>query len=185
MDSPGASERLDASPQSPESDYLTTSDLAKRLKVSQSTVARYHTEFAAYLSPFAPPGGGRGLKPEALQVLKVIREMKARRASWIEIKQALEAQFGSGATPEETLEGRSFRRSLEAIHQAQQALSNELHLLLREVNRRLDQLEKSARQVRQSRRMAREQESKGQEESEAPQPGYLFPDRNDSKESAT
>ena len=177
-----ASGTPDSSQKSEESEYLNTAQIAQRLGVSQSTVARYRSEFVSYLNPYAPPGGGRGYRPKAVEVFKLIRDMKARRATWIEIKQALEAEFGSGESPTEELGYQSFRRSLEAIHQAQMAVVNELHSLLREVNRRLDRLEKSTRQIKSAQKAARER-LKEQAQTEPPQPELLFPDKNETGES--
>lgn len=162
--------------------YLNTAEMAAKLGVSASTVGRYHSEFAAYLSPYAPPGGGRGLRPEAVAVLRKIREMKSRRASWIEIKQVLEAEFGTGEAPGEPLDTRSFRRSLEAIRQAQHVMANEIHLLLREINRRLDQLEKGVRRTRPAEKALRERKEKRKKAPAAPQPGSLFPNKDKPEE---
>ncbi|TKJ42110.1 hypothetical protein CEE37_00080 [candidate division LCP-89 bacterium B3_LCP] len=128
-----------------ESAYLNTADVAALVGVSATTISRYRSEFAAYLNPFTPPGGGRGYKPTAVELFKVIQEMKARRASWFEIKQTLEERFAGKEPGEETLGARSFRHSLETIRRAQLTMANELFALLREVNHRLDKLEKNVR----------------------------------------
>lgn len=177
MDIEKASDKFEAQSKSGESVYLNLAEMAARMGVSPSTVARYRSEFAAYLNPFGPPGGGRGLRPEAVKVLEVIKEMKSRRASWIEIKQALEAEFGIGEAAGETLGTQSFRRSLEAIHQAQQVMANELHLLMREINRRLEQLEKGVRRTRLSEKSARERPRKGGPPSTASRSGNLFSEK--------
>lgn len=158
-----------------DSAYLSTAEIANRVGVSSSTVARYRSEFAAYLNPYAPPGGGRGLKPEAVEVFLVIKDMKARRASWFDVKGVLEERFGAEEASDEPLGSKSLRRSLEAIRQTQLVMANELHVLLREINRRLDQLEKTARHLhlieKEESRSRRSQEKR----EDVPRPESLFP----------
>lgn len=182
MNSENASGSLERPSESEESIYLNNAEMAVRLEVSASTVARYRSEFAAYLISFAPPGGGRGLKPEAVEALKIIKEMKSRRASWIEIKKALEDKFGSEEADTDILGTKTFRRSLEAIRQTQQVMASELHLLLREINRRLDRLEKDERLLRRSIKSEKQELRKTRKKDEATQAGTLFPEEGSSEE---
>ncbi len=184
MDSDKNPETSNKSVSNNEPVYLTTAEIAVRLGVSSSTVARYQTEFAADLNPFSLPGGGRGLRPDAIEVFRIIQQMKAKRASWIDIKQAIEEKFGELPTDQDTLRFKSFRRSLEAIRQAQLVMTNELHLLLREINRRLDRLEKTVR-LRQSLKSDADRTHRpSRERSTAPQPEALFPDEDGPGESS-
>lgn len=154
--------------------YHTCAEMAARLGVSSSTIARYQAEFAAQLGFFAPPGGGRGLRTDAVEVLKLIQEMKARRASWIDIKQAIEEKFGQLQPGDEILSLKSFRHSLEAIRQAQVVMTNELHLLLREIDRRLNRLEKAVKIHKLAKIEPQPRKGKGK----PVQPEVLFPDED-------
>jgi len=125
--------------------YLTLSQIAKRLGVSARTAVRYRSEYAAYLNAFAPPGGRRGLREEALDVLRVIHELKSRRAHWSEIKQELDARFGAAEAA--GAGSKSFLRSLEGIRQSHRLMTAELRLLFADVNRRLDALEENVKML--------------------------------------
>ena len=126
--------------------YLTLAQIAKKLGVSTRTAVRYRSEYAAYLNAFAPPGGRRGLREEALEVLNVIHGLKTRRAHWSEIKQELDARFAV-AQSVGSAGSRSLGRSLDAIRQSYQLMTAELRLLFADVNRRLDALEETVRQM--------------------------------------
>jgi predicted DNA-binding transcriptional regulator YafY len=125
--------------------YLTLAQIAKKLGVSKRTAVRYRSEYAAYLNPFTLPGGKRGLREEALEVLKVIHELKTRRAHWSEIKQELDGRYGGLETA--GTGSKSFLRSLEAINQSHLLVTAELRLLFGDVNLRLDALEATIRQI--------------------------------------
>lgn len=153
--------------------YLTLAQIARKLGVSPRTAGRYRAEYAAYLGPFAPPGGGRGLRPEAIEVLQVIHELKSRRAHWSEIKQELDARFG-GAEAATGAGSKSFLRSIEAIRQSHQLMTAELRLLFADVNRRLDALEETVRQMQSVLPPLPHPTSKVK--SEAPDTGSLFND---------
>jgi hypothetical protein len=167
-----------------DSTYLSTAEIANRVEVSSSTVARYRAEFAAYLNPYAPPGGGRGLKAEAVDVFLVIKEMKERRASWFDVKGVLEERFGAEESADEPMGSKSFRHSLEAIRQTQLVMANELHVLLREVNRRLDQLEKTARQLHLIDKEEAKSRKHAVEREDLPRPESLFPGDDRSEETS-
>jgi hypothetical protein len=122
--------------------YLSSDEIAEQLGVSISTVARYRSEYAAYLRRFIPAGKSRGLLPEALEILKLIHQMKTERAHWTDIKQALDARLEE-AEPVDAITGSvSLRRSLEAIYRAQQILSNETRYVLQNLQQRTEKLEK-------------------------------------------
>jgi DNA-binding transcriptional MerR regulator len=128
--------------------YLTLTQIAKQLGISPRTVVRYRSEYAPYLNPYAPPGGGRGLKPEAVEILRTIHNLKSHRAHWTEIKRELDARFGVGEAAAATRAGtRSFQRSLEAIRDSNLLLTSELRLLFRDVNRRLEALEETVKHL--------------------------------------
>jgi len=155
--------------------YLTLAQIAKKLGVSARTAVRYRSEYAAYLNAFAPPGGKRGLREEALEVLSVIHELKMRRAHWSEIKQELDArfavaQFAGGAG------SRSLARSLDAIRQSYQLMTAELRLLFADVNRRLDALEETVRQMQAI--LPPPPHRAPQQKSDLPRTGSLFNDDN-------
>lgn len=153
--------------------YLTLSQIAKKLGVSPRTAVRYRSEYAAYLSAFAPPGGRRGLRSEALEVLQVIHELKSRRAHWSEIKQELDTRFG-GAEAAAGAGSKSFLRSIEAIRQSHQLMTAELRLLFADVNRRLDALEDTVRQMQSV--LPPSPHPTAKVKSEAPDTGSLFND---------
>ncbi|RJP73343.1 MAG: MerR family transcriptional regulator [Candidatus Zixiibacteriota bacterium] len=127
--------------------YLTLTQIAKQLGISPRTVVRYRSEYAPYLNPYAPPGGGRGLRPEAVEILRTIHTLKSHRAHWTEVKRELDARFGVGEAPAARAGTRSFQRSLEAIRDSNLLLTSELRLLFRDVNRRLEALEDTVKQL--------------------------------------
>lgn len=138
---------METRPSAKERIYLPLAQLAAQMGLSPRTVGRYRSEYAPYLNPYAPPGDGRGLKPEAQEVLTLIHELKTHRAHWTEIKQQLDAKF-SPAAPTAAFPGsKAFQRSLDAIRQSHQLMASDLRLLFAEVNQRLDRLEASVRQL--------------------------------------
>jgi len=127
--------------------YLTLAQMGGLLGVTARTVARYRSEYAPYLAPYEPPGGGRGLRRDAVEVLKVIHSLKSRRAHWAEIKQELDQKFGTSETYSSAVGSKSFQRSLEAIRQSHHLMTAELRLLFGDVNRRLSALEESVKML--------------------------------------
>lgn len=185
--------------------YLTLTEIARRLEVSPRTVVRYRSEYEPYLSPFAPPGGGRGLRPEAIEIIRLIHDLKTHRAHWTEIQRELDARFGQIPTVDHTAKSKSFQRSLEGIRQSHELITSELRLLFREVNRRLEALEETVRQLQtllplpqrlmeeRSRRelavarardlIEKQQRQIQQLKGEIPNMGSLFPESSDDEES--
>lgn len=127
--------------------YLNLAQIGGLLGVSARTVARYRSEYAPYLSPYEPPGGGRGLRRDAVSVLEVVHELKSRRAHWAEIKEELDRRFGASEAYGSTVGSKIFQRSLESIRQSHQLMTAELRLLFGEVNRRLDALEEDVKML--------------------------------------
>ncbi|MCX6640572.1 MAG: hypothetical protein NTW14_08845 [bacterium] len=121
---------------------LSSAQIAEELNVSISTVARYRSEYAAYLRSYYHPGGGKGLRWEALEILKLIHRMKSERSHWTEIKQALDALSEKANGEPETTGPTSLRRSLEATHRAQQVIANEQRYFLQNLSQRVEKLEK-------------------------------------------
>ncbi len=128
-----------------ERQILTLAQMAQLLHVSARTVVRYRSEYDAYLNAYAPLGGGRGWRREALEVLKLIHELKSHRAHWSQIKQELDLRFGAVEMEPAAAGTKAFQRSLDAIRQSHQLLSSELRLLFRDLNRRLEALEENVK----------------------------------------
>ncbi len=130
---------------SQERPYLSLAQIAAELELSPRTVGRYRAEYAPYFHPYEPAGSNRGLRPEALELIKVIHSLKTHRAHWTEIKQELETRFGTKSPISTLPASKSFHKSLDSLRQSHQLMSAELRLLFAEVNQRLDKLEDSVK----------------------------------------
>lgn len=185
--------------------YMTLTQIARQLGISPRTVVRYRSEYAPYLVPYAPPGGGRGLRPEAMEIIRLIHELKTHRAHWTEIQRELDTRFGHAPVTDHGAGSKSFQRSLEGIRQSHELITSELRLLFREVNRRLDALEETVRQLQnlmplpqrlaeertrrevaiaRARELIEKQQRQIQQlKGEIPSMGSLFPEPEESEES--